>query len=180
MKVLLVMPNGEKIRIDADYWQFSQNKFVNEDIVLQFFKDDDDPDILLELESTIEKGEEKDKSFIRKPSPNKFSSDTSSFVVPLTNVIENDSLNTTRERYKIIFDDNTSMLKTAKIVTASYEISNMSANLAVDDMVSKEYHFMQNNKIKICKEPTIHVGEHSYHIEEEIFIEEKGKGNEEK
>ncbi|MFA5397636.1 MAG: hypothetical protein WC346_16620, partial [Methanogenium sp.] len=113
MKILLVTPSGEKIRIDADYWQFSQNKFEYEDIVLQFFKNDV-PGMEKGEESNIEKEEQKDKPFIRKPSPNKFSSDTSSFVVPLTNVIENDSLNTTRERYKIIFDDNTSMVKTAK------------------------------------------------------------------
>lgn len=170
MKILLVTPNGEKIRIEADYWEFSQNKFVNEDVVLQFFKEE----TLL-----TEKGESKeDFSPIRKPSSNKFSSDTSHFIVPLTNVIENGILNKTRERYKIVFNEDTSMLKTEKITTATYEISNISVNLAVEDLVKKEYFYMQDYKIKMCKEPSIIVGASSYHIEEEIYIEEKGKENE--
>lgn len=40
MKIKIVTPKGEQLDFNADYWEFSQNKFVNEDIVLVFYKNE--------------------------------------------------------------------------------------------------------------------------------------------
>lgn len=129
MKIKLVKPSGDQILIDADFWEFSQGKYDNEDIVLVFYKNEEDV-----------KEEEVNPS--------------KSGVLPIKNlslqedlekVVGNDKINSTRENIGVVFENDEKKLNSkARIQAKMIETSLYNLNdtdiieKALKELVSKE------------------------------------------
>jgi hypothetical protein len=163
LKISIITPEGEKLNIEADYWEFSQNKFIGEDVVLVFYKD-----VSTEKEQP---SEEPDK--ISKPSrkgilPQNILSN------PLKNVIGEEQLSENRNSSGVVFvteDKPFISLMTKKIVTEKYNIDNTdNINIALKEFIKKEKELSDKYQIQILKEPIVKFYGDEFNIEEEINV----------
>jgi len=160
MKILIVKPDRDRLEIEADYWEFSQNKFDDSDIVLIFYKNEVSED---------EKKEEK-------PSRQGIIIQKNNFTENLVNVISEEKLRDCRKEKEVVFVGNDvkwekCTIKT--IITDSYIADNEGIIKALDDLVNKEQSIgflLKQVSIPIIKYDT---SEDTFIIEEKISIENK-------
>jgi len=157
LKIKIVTPEEEQLDFNADYWEFSQNKFVNEDIVLVFYKNN--------IESTDKgmKAPSKEGVLI-----------TNILSQPLKNIIGEDRLNEERLKSGIFFLDNSKPFKgfsTKNIKTENYAINDdLSLNYALTDLLQQEKEVGLNYQVKIIKEPVVKFEKETFSIEEELSV----------
>jgi hypothetical protein len=161
LKISIIIPSGEKFNFEADYYEFSQNKYVNEDVVLVFCKN----------ESPNEKGEEQK---ISRPSKIGVLSSVDLFSEFLKNAIGEEKLKKVRDEAKITFIDESKPFisySTKKIITESRDIDdNTSMDKVLEELINKEKELAVKYQLKILKEPILKFDESKFHIEEEISI----------
>ena len=163
MKILLVKPDGEKIRIEADYWEFSQNKFVNEDVVLVFYRSEQD---------TMKEGKD---SRIVKPSHKGIISQEK-FTEDLNHVIGKDVVDNERKEKGVVLDDSIKNGTQFTITTVERELEKGREDIIVSlkEMVEEERKLIESNcKINLIQPPLIKLKGDKFSIEEVVLIEKQ-------
>ncbi len=129
MKIKLVKPDGEQILIEADFWEFSQGKYENEDIVLVFYKNE----------------EEKEEEEVNPSKSGILPMGGSSFEEDLEKVISKDKLEGFRKDSGVLFENDKTKLNTelgirAKVLeTPLYNLNEVDVmNKALDNLVKQE------------------------------------------
>ena len=161
MKIKLIKPNGNTEIIDADYYEFSQGKYADEDIVLIFYKKEE------EIES-----EEKNK-----PLKSGVIDDNQNFEEDLEKVLGPEILDKKRKENNIKFTDSNfiwlnKITDTTIITTKSYNMDNPNAiNLATEELLEKEKEL--NALLKQIENPIILVDNNFFMIKESVEFEVK-------
>lgn len=175
MKISLIKPDGDKLQFDADFWEFSQNKFEDEDIVLIFYKSD-------LSRGEIEQGESIPVS-LKKPSKQGIIKDLEEFTTPLVDVIGKEKLETLRKENNITFSppEESFSSSTKEDIATRVVMIGTSLDSSVDDLLLKERGIYEKNRIQIIEEPLVYVGRDTFYIKETIRVERsKEIKNEEK
>lgn len=124
MNIKLVKPDGKQILIDADFWEFSQGKYDNEDIVLVFYKKEDE------------------EEEIHKPSKSGIIPKPIDTTESLKNVIGKGKLEEIRKRYSVSFTDkfeSVENLQNDVITTSVYNLNDKEAvPAALKELIGKE------------------------------------------
>jgi len=165
LKIKIVTPEGEQVDFEADTWEFSQNKFENEDVVLIFHKMDE------ELENTTIESS--------KPSKLGVLSSVNLLSELLKNTIGEEKLKKTRDEAGIVFiEDDKSFVNTSmkRVITETYDINiddNAILDKALGELIIKEKELSNKYQLKVLKEPVLKFDENKFYIEEELSLGEE-------
>lgn len=160
LKILLVKPDGQEERIEADYWEFSQKKFINEDVVLVFYK----------TEPNVEKKGEKEK--IIKPSHKGIISQER-FKENLEQVLGKDIIESMREEKEIKFSKEIYNPTKLNITTSKKVLENGKEDIidSLKELLEEEKKLiLDNHIINIFQPPRIQLEGNQFFIEEILFI----------
>ena len=159
MKIKLIKPDGVQEVIEADYYEYSQGKYENEDIVLVFYKKE-------------EVVEEEDKT---KPLTTGVVEDTKEFKEDLNNVLGPEILGKKRKENNIKFTDSNlhwlgKKTEIRVIETSSHHVDFSNAlNKALDELIKKEKEL--NTLLKQIENPIILVDNNRFIIKESVEFE---------
>jgi hypothetical protein len=164
LKVLIITPDGDKLEFISDYWEFSQNKFENQDIVLHFYKEEELKDTGITETKFMEK--------VEKPSKTGILLQSMEVSDLLVNVVDPDKLKLLRK--DIIFIDSFVPFKgfSSKLIkTDAYSVNEYKIENALSEFISKEKEVCKDYQIQIIKEASvIFAKDDNFYIEEEVLL----------
>uniref|UniRef100_A0A7C3SMK4 Uncharacterized protein n=1 Tax=Dictyoglomus turgidum TaxID=513050 RepID=A0A7C3SMK4_9BACT len=183
MKIGILKPDGEVITFESDFWEFSQNKFKDYDVVLLFFSKEKDEKTQNEFSAqnektqTIEDEEIKNVENEKAQKPSKqgiISLEEKEITEDLYSVVTPETVESLRNTYRVVFDNSSNVNEMEEYVvsTNSYQISRPgSIDNSVRDLVEKESKIIREGmKIRILKPPMIVVKEDSFYITEVLGL----------
>jgi hypothetical protein len=177
MKIGILKPDGEVITFESDFWEFSQNKFKDYDVVLLFFSKEKDEKTQNEFSATMKDEEIKnvENEKVQKPSKQGIISlEEKEITEDLYSVVTPETVESLRNTYRVVFDNSSNVNEMEEYVvsTNSYQISRPgSIDNSVRDLVEKESKIIREGmKIRILKPPMIVVKEDSFYITEVLGL----------
>lgn len=178
MKVTIISPDEHKLVFEADSWEFSNNKFIDEELVLIFYKNDTYNNEIkhekIDINKTIDINKNIDTKEFQKPSKKGILLQYDFPPQALTSIISKEDLEKERNKFGITFVNNISKFKTVinkKISTSTYSLDLVN-NIwnAIEDLIKQERNLNKEYKLQNVTEPTIQVNNNVFYIEEELKI----------
>jgi len=172
LKIKIINPSGDVIEFEADYWEFSQNKFEKEDIVMLFYKDEN---IQCELQSISSQSNavisiQPEKKI--QPSSKGILNDNFDTSIPLIQAIGGEEeLNISRinKGIKVVPKDKPFISIVVKeIETTKYLVDSSTIKDAVEELTTIEKEISSQCQIQILKDPII------YFTADEKFVVREG------
>lgn len=170
MKIKIVDPDGNINEFEANFWEFSQNKFTDEDVVLVFYKYEV-PDTQKKVES---KEEDKPSNIPTRPSKSGvLLKDSDNLIKPLKEILGSEAIENFRTKKDIVFVPNNKSFTTntfATITTDAFDMTQEALVKATEELIDKETELLRIYQLQIAKEARIISKGSKFVIEEELRV----------